>query len=800
MKELFWRIFNANSEDELTTIINSKAIFKDRNNWKPYGGIEGNFGTFEAQQNNAIPALVEKITNSIDATLIKECRISGIDPKSKEAPKTMIEAVEKFYQVPNGEISELGPVKRRELAENIQIIASGDQKTPSILIYDAGEGQVPKEFENTFLSLHRGNKANIHFVQGKYNMGSTGAVVFCGEKKYQLIGSKRDSNLCNGNANEFGFTLVRRHPLDNYDIDNNVTTTWYEYFCPDQNIASFSIDTLDLGLLNRNFQFGTIVKMYSYQLPTGSKGDISTDLYRDLNQYLYHLPIPITVYEKREHYKVKNVNKVVVGNRTRIVNNAKENVEKNIRFDLNSSLGNFSIPIDVIIFNSNVDHREFIKNKSIIYTQNGQVHGFGGQSFISQDLGFPLIKKHTLVHVDCTNIPTEIRQDLFMSNRTHLREGPKTETLKSEIVSLLKSSTELRKLNNERKDSLLRDSKTDKDLLETFLSNLPVDKDVVNLLKKNGSLDFLKLSGSKVNGKQQSKKDVQRKLDRFPSIFKLNLKEQKNGKIYKTIPLNSNGNITIETDVEDDYLFRPVEKGKFEIQVLQKKKKTDIPVNPVLNLFPNDVTDILTINKEGPTDGTIKLLIKPNEQAQIGDEVEIKAKLSAPGQDFECIFNVKVDEKISKPKTKEKKATETFPNLPTPKKAYKKPTDENSLSWDNDNLKWNGHDIVKVIRSEDNNEMVVEGIIINMDSYVLLNFISKNSIKTEKEIKFIKDKYFLSIYLHSLFLFSIMQKMQKDDKKLNEIEMEDFVSNLIKPYANFLLYENYQMEKHAFVE
>ena len=800
MEELFWRIFNANSEEELTTIINSEDIFNDRNNWKPYGGIEGNFGTFEAQQNNAIPALVEKITNSIDATLIKECRISGTDPKSKEAPKTMIEAVEKFYQVPNGEISELGPVKRRELAENIQIIASGDHKTPSIMIYDAGEGQVPNEFENTFLSLHKGNKANIHFVQGKYNMGSTGAVVFCGEKKYQLIASKRDSNLCNGIESEFGFTLVRRHPLDDYDIENNVTTTWYEYFCPNKNIASFSIDTLDLGLLNRNFKCGTIVKMFSYQLPTGSKGDISTDLYRDLNQYLYHLPIPITVYEKREHYKVKNVNKVVVGNRTRIVNNAKENVERNIPFDLNSSLGNFIIPIDVIIFNSNVDHREFIKNKSIIYTQNGQVHGFGGQSFISQDLGFPLIKKHTLVHVDCTNIPTEIRQDLFMSNRTHLREGPKTETLKNEIVSLLKSSSELRKLNNERKDSLLRDSNTDKDLLETFLSNLPVDKDVVNLLKKNGSLDFLKLSGSKVNGKKQSKKEVQKKLNRFPSIFKLNLKEQKNGKIYKTIPLNSNGNITIETDVEDDYLFRPVEKGQFEIQVLQKKKKTDIPVNPVLNLFPNDVTDILTINKEGPTDGTIKLLIKPNEQAQIGDEVEIKAKLSAPGQDFECIFNVKVDEKISKPKTKEKKATESFPNLPTPKKAYKKPTDESSLSWDNDNLKWNGYDIVKVIRSEDNNEMVVEGIIINMDSYVLLNFISKNSIKTEKEIKFIKDKYFLSIYLHSLFLFSIMQKMQKDNKLLNEIEMEDFVSNLIKPYANFLLYENYQIEKHAFVE
>ncbi|CAM1365848.1 conserved hypothetical protein [Tenacibaculum litoreum] len=800
MENLFWKIYNANSEEELAKIIESEPIFKDRKNWRPYGGIEGNFGTFEAQQNNAIPALVEKITNSIDATLIKECRSLKIDPKSKDAPKTMNEAVEKFYGVPNGEISELGNIKRRELAENIQIIATGGKRQPCITIYDSGEGQIPSEFHNTFLSLHKGNKANIHFVQGKYNMGSTGAVVFCGEKKHQLIASKRNK-VINGNKNpEFGFTIVRRHPLDSFDNDNNVTTTWYEYFCPDNKIASFEIETIDLGLLNRNFEYGSIVKLYSYQLPTGSRGDISTDLYRDLNQYLYHLPIPIAVYEKREHYKRKGVNKVVVGNRTRIINNAKDNVERNIRFDLKSNLGDFIIPIDVIIFTSNVDHREFIKNKSIVYTQNGQVHGFYGQSFISQDLGFQLIKKHTLIHVDCTNIPTEVRQDLFMSNRTHLREGLKTELLKNEIVSLLRSSTELKRINNDRKDSLLRESKTDKDLLENFLSNLPVDKDVVNLLKRNGSLDFLKLNGKKTNGNHRSKKVAQKKLNRFPSIFNLNLKEQKNGKVYKTIPLNSNGRITIETDVQDDYLFRPVEKGHFEIQVLQKRKKTDKPVNPVLNLFPNDVTDILTVNKEGPTDGTIKLLIKPNEQAQVGDEVEIKAKLSAPGRDFQCVFNVKVDEKISKPKTKEKTPTETFPNLPTPKKAYKDPIDESCLAWSHEDLNWNGYDIVKVIRGEENNEMIVEGIIINMDSYVLLNFISKNSIKSEKELKFIKDKYFLSIYLHSLFLFSIMQKMQREDKKLSQIEMEDFISNLIKPYANFLLYENYQIEKHAFSE
>ena len=60
------------------------------------------------------------------------------------------------------------------------------------------------------LSFHllRGNKNEIRFVQGKYNMGGSGAIVFCGKKRHQLIGSKRYDN-----TGEFGFTLIREHPL-----------------------------------------------------------------------------------------------------------------------------------------------------------------------------------------------------------------------------------------------------------------------------------------------------------------------------------------------------------------------------------------------------------------------------------------------------------------------------------------------------------------------------------------------------------------------------------------------------------
>lgn len=53
-----------------------------------------------------------------------------------------------------------------------------------MIIYDNGEGQHPKDFESTFLSLVKGNKINIQFVQGKYNMGGSGALVFCGKKDF----------------------------------------------------------------------------------------------------------------------------------------------------------------------------------------------------------------------------------------------------------------------------------------------------------------------------------------------------------------------------------------------------------------------------------------------------------------------------------------------------------------------------------------------------------------------------------------------------------------------------------------
>ncbi len=42
--------------------------------------------------------------------------------------------------------------------------------------------------------------------------------------------------------------------------------------------------------------------------------------------------------------------------------------------------------------------------------------------------------------------------------------------------------------------------------------------------------------------------------------------------------------------------------------------------------------------------------------------------------------------------------------------------------------------------------------------------------------------------------------MRKEDDKLKAIEVDEFISSMIKPYSNFLLYENYHITNMAFDE
>ncbi|MAY21203.1 MAG: hypothetical protein CMC74_00285 [Flavobacteriaceae bacterium] len=68
---LFFKLYNSKDEDDLLDIINTYSIIFDDSNWKPLGGNFSNYGVVKNQQSSPIAALIEKVTNAIDALLTK---------------------------------------------------------------------------------------------------------------------------------------------------------------------------------------------------------------------------------------------------------------------------------------------------------------------------------------------------------------------------------------------------------------------------------------------------------------------------------------------------------------------------------------------------------------------------------------------------------------------------------------------------------------------------------------------------------------------------------------------------------
>ena len=183
------------SEADLIKLLKAVGYWDDTQAWLHYGDTENNFGAINNQQSEPEASLVEKLTNSVDSMLIASCRLNGVDPEGPNAPETMQEALASFLSVPEGKLACLAEKDLRKLADNIQLIATGGNDSPNYTIFDRGEGQTAETMPTTLLSLSKSNKFRVPFVQGKFNMGGSGALRFCGENGLQIIITKRQPAL-----------------------------------------------------------------------------------------------------------------------------------------------------------------------------------------------------------------------------------------------------------------------------------------------------------------------------------------------------------------------------------------------------------------------------------------------------------------------------------------------------------------------------------------------------------------------------------------------------------------------------
>lgn len=800
-EELFWKLFRADREDAVTSVLKRHREFHNPANWKPYGQNESNFGVVENQQASPIPALVEKIINSIDAILTRRCYEAGVNPRSIEAPRSINQAVTRFFPRPHDwDLRDF----RAQQAESIQIIADGPRMETSLLVYDDGEGQHPHDFEDTFLSLLRGNKNEIHFVQGKYNMGGAGAIAFCGRQRYQLIGSRRWDGL-----GEFGFTLLRRHPLTELEKSTK-RNTWYEYFVPDGCIPSFSIQELDLGLRNRRFTTGTIIKLYSYDLPKGSRSVISRDLNQSLNEFLFNPALPFFTIDQPSRYpKDRMLQRDIYGLKRRLEEDSGGYVECSFSESItDSEIG--AAKITTYVFRPRVGdrdvretkrtiRREFFKNNmTVIFSVNGQVHGHYTSEFVSRTLKFQLLKDYVLIHVDCTDLDIDFRQELFMASRDRLKDGKESRELRRRLGTLLKSGR-LKEIYKSRKAQISVDDADADDLLRSLTRNLPFRNDLMRLFDHTLKL---KGSGRGARKKKRRKKPTSTRREpppfhpqRFPSFFRAELTDRATGIPMVQIPLGGNRTIKFSTDVENQYFDRVSDPGELSVALLRFDASGGEGGDRPL---PNEADDLFNIVKSSPNQGTIRLGLNPTKDVAVGDAMTISATLTGPEGGFEENILVRITDRERAKKAAPKGDEERDPELGLPKlvRTYrdKGKGDRTWETLESQGIAMDHDTIVHPLIDDD----VLTAIYVNMDSGVLLKY--RTSLRSQETIEVADKRYISAVYFHTLFLYTITQnrkyRLQRDgaDGHNDDVPVADYLKDLFRHhYAEFLL--NFEMDQ-----
>ena len=798
VKKLFDDLLCAPHEATVSSVLESFGLADRPNAWKPYGDNESNYGIVENQQANAVPALVEKVTNGIDAILERRCLEEGIDPRSPNAPRSISEAIERFFpDHKHWDIKE----KRREQAHDLQIVADGPKGDTSLLVYDNGVGQEPEDFPTTFMSLVRGNKNDVHFVQGRYNMGGAGAVAFCGSSRFQLVASRRF-----GGSKRVGFTLLRQHPLTAVE-ELRRRSTWYEYLFLNESIPSFETGDIDIGLSERNFESGTFIKLYSYRLPPGATM-IQRDLNLSLNEYLFKPALPFLTVEKAERYpKNKGLVTTVTGLDRRLEEDD-ETIED--RFTLTSETVKLGkLYVRVYVFKARAreknakDSKSYIRNEyfknnmSVPFSVNGQVQGHFTSEFITRTLKMNLLRDYLLIHVDCSELRTEVRNELFMASRDRLKRGDVSQELRDHLRTLLESSP-LKEIEKRRRARLGADGADAAELVRNVTKRMPMNPELTKLLKQTFDIADVRPGDQNKPGDRPSKPtaapdaSTRTKPDfdpqRYPSFFNLQGGDGHEGEMTMfRLPHGGSRTIRFSTDVENRYFDRTEDPGELYIDILRPGGKGTSGGNGEAGIGrPSQALEFVTTS---PSSGQIRVILSATGSLSVGDAVKIRASLSSAGEPLVQTFMVRISDAESKRPAPTQHEPE--PKLGLPKLVLvSKEGGENQRSWDDmeDMGIPMSHDtVVKTVSEGDQ----LSDIVINMNSRAFLNF--RTSLKSEEQYNFVERRYISAVYFHCLFIYATTAGLKykltsTTDGKEQEVDVGDYVAELFQQsYAQFLL-------------
>lgn len=601
IKNLALKLLNADTEADVTSLLRSAGLWDDPAKWRLYGDKETNYATIGNQQSRPEAALVEKIVNSVDARLLAECLKRGIDPESTKAPLTIRGAVARFFEdrEPQGDVGGLlvdwPQTRQLEEAQKITIAVTGATARagrPSLTIADAGEGQMPSRMPETFLSLvEKSNKLRISFVQGKFNMGGTGVLKFCGENSLELILSRRDPEIVarlrekDPTAQLWGFTIVRRErpKAEVGQVRNSV----FKYLAPvgaeqqpgKGQVFSFAADELEVfpdknKAYARKARSGSVIKLYEYDLKGKSHALMGDGLLSRLELLLPEIALPVRIHECRNYKGVeaRSFANSLVGLTTRLSENRADNLERGYPSSNPFSVRGESMVARIYAFKED-KAESYRANEGIIFTINGQTHGSIPKTFFDRSkVRMGRLAKSLLVAVDCSQLSVGAREDLFMNSRDRLSNGGLRKAIEEELEDIVAKHPGLRELRDRRRNEEIEGRLKDSKPLEDVLGSI---------LKSSPSLARLFLQGvrlsrphrASVNGSSAGSGGADGGAGPFvgkphPTFFRF--QHKKAGELLqRTCELGRRTRIRFETDVENEYFSRPSLRGRYHIEVLE---------------------------------------------------------------------------------------------------------------------------------------------------------------------------------------------------------------------------------------
>ena len=571
-EDLCFRILHAESEREVDEIIALDHVLSDSGNWHPVDSRETNFNVVTNQASTGSKALTELCTNMVDAVLMKHAYLKGIQPNGPEAPQSVVEGVRDLVRLQgarNGILSQVDdPKYLQEFSEkNLVLGVTGGRRREDSLCFtfvDNGEGQHPNDFDDTFLSLSKGNKSAIPFVQGKYNMGSSGVLTYCGRHWYKLIVSRRYDG-----SGEWGWTLVRRRPGAGMPVA--------EYLKINNRIQSFAKSViyplkLKSGETDKKVHIntGTIIKLYDYQMESASS---FRNIRESLNENLVSTVLPFRLMDyrvtpQRTGRRAQGVDERPVNGMEFLLlrrNGAAEDddSEDDESYDPGDEqhVGNIEHPdlghisVKVIVLGSNLPgwlspprntHRVF-------HSVNGQVQFKQNRAYLSQRCKLPGLKDRIVVIVDSSDLSEAAHNDVWKGDRENTRATEIGQLYIDEITKLISGSEYLKELQRriarEELEGVTEDSQ-----VELFQNLLDTDPNVAQLLP-SGSL--VTLPGRIGRARGPSEPWEGKYSPTFLEVIGRRIRD--NG---ADIAINGRRRIAFNTDVVNGYLARPENRGR----------------------------------------------------------------------------------------------------------------------------------------------------------------------------------------------------------------------------------------------